>query len=238
MMLLALAALSRRDFLVSLPAAEFYEKFPYRSADDAYAFVEATAERNPESVLESLEIWGEKYPMFQIGATKGALLDDAVRSAKPRVAVEIGSFLGYSAVRIARLLPSGSSLTCFEASPDFARVAKAVLEYARLDDVSVVVAKGSEAASRMNERRVDFLFLDHAKECYAPDLANFERAGLVQRGTVVLADNVKYPGAPGYLEHLASSGYSQVKMLEAPYESVGWETSWKKVDDAMALSVY
>ena len=43
------------------------------------------------------------------------------------------------------------------------------------------------------------------QECYAPDLARFEREGLVAKGTVVVADNVKYPGAPGYLEKVLSS---------------------------------
>lgn len=43
----------------------------------------------------------------------------------------------------------------------------------------------------------DFVFLDHCKECYLPDLQSLERLGLIQRGTTVMADNVIYPGAPG-----------------------------------------
>jgi predicted O-methyltransferase YrrM len=39
------------------------------------------------------------------------------------------------------------------------------------------------------------MFLDHCKDCYLPDLRAAERLGLVTAGTVVMADNVVYPGA-------------------------------------------
>lgn len=218
----------------ALSTSEFYVRYPYRVVEDALRFVEATAERNPDSVLAALELWGERYPMYQIGGTKGVIVDRVVKSTQPLLAVEIGSFLGYSAVRIGRLLPVGARLVCIEASPDFAAIAEAVVRYARLS-ASFVVAKGSDCAASLGSSRIDFLFLDHAKSCYAPDLLKLEDAGLVQRGTVVLADNVVYPGAPGYLEHVAAPRY-ETKLVPAPYESVGWETAWKVVDDAMAVS--
>ena len=61
-----------------------------------------------------------------------------------------------------------------------------------------------------------FVLLDHAKECYLPDLQALERLGLVAPGTVVVADNVVYPGAPGYLEYVGTmSGRYDTELLEA-----------------------
>jgi len=47
---------------------------------------------------------------------------------------------------------------------------------------------------------VGAIFIDHAKERYLPDLLLVEKAGLLQKGSVLIADNVIIPGAPDYLE--------------------------------------
>jgi catechol O-methyltransferase len=45
---------------------------------------------------------------------------------------------------------------------------------------------------------LDFAFIDHAKEAYLPDLELILREGWLRPGAVVVADNVKVPGAPEY----------------------------------------
>jgi catechol O-methyltransferase len=45
---------------------------------------------------------------------------------------------------------------------------------------------------------IDFVFLDHEKDEYLPDLHRILDQGWLHPGSVVLADNVKYPGAPEY----------------------------------------
>ena len=86
--------------------------------------------------------------------------------------------------------------------------------------------------------RVDYLFLDHCKPCYAPDLAAAERLGLVGAGTVVAADNVVWPGAPGYLEALEASGRYATKLLEAPHEvDQPWNPRWEPQPDAVSVSL-
>lgn len=61
----------------------------------------------------------------------GAILDAAVASAQPiQLALELGTYCGYSAVRIARLLPPGGKLFSVDPSDIPPRVAAAVLEHA------------------------------------------------------------------------------------------------------------
>jgi predicted O-methyltransferase YrrM len=52
-------------------------------------------------------------------------------------------------------------------------------------------------AQEVGGAQVGMVFLDHCKPCLLPDLRRMEVLGLVAPGTVVVADNVIYPGAPG-----------------------------------------
>jgi catechol O-methyltransferase len=47
----------------------------------------------------------EKSMLINVGDEKGALLDAAVRRAGPKVALELGTYCGYGALRIARAAP-------------------------------------------------------------------------------------------------------------------------------------
>ena len=222
-----------------LDADAFYAAHPYRSASDVLDYIEkCAAPGDASAVLQAFEYFGKKYPMYSIGATKGKILDSAVATAKPRRIVEVGSFLGYSAVRMAQKLPADGTLACVEGNPEFARTAEGVVARAGLSDrVRFFVGLASDEIPGVAKAlgRADLVFLDHCKECYAPDLERMEAAGLVAKGTLVVADNVVFPGAPGYLDKVAAPAYATV-LRPAPYEAVGWETRWKEVDDAMSVS--
>ena len=47
--------------------------------------------------------------LINIGDEKGAILDQAIRRAAPRRALELGAYVGYSALRIARALPPAAT---------------------------------------------------------------------------------------------------------------------------------
>ena len=52
---------------------------------------------------------------------------------------------------------------------------------------------------------VDFLFIDHAKQHYVPDLTLLLGAGVISPGATVVADNVRRPGAPEYKSYMDAS---------------------------------
>ena len=227
---------------VKLDDAAFYERYPFRVAADVLSYVEAVgAPGDATRVLRAMETFGARYPMFAIGPVKGLIVDDVVRRRRPTSVLEVGSFLGYSAVRIGSQLPKGAAMVCVEASDEFAATARRIVAHAGLGSVvDFVVGRAEDVdlralAGRFRGGAADLVFLDHCKECYAPDLRRLEGAGLVAKGTVVVADNVVYPGAPGYLDAVAAPDYATV-LRDAPYESRGWETKWKEVPDAMSVS--
>ena len=114
--------------------------------------------------------------------------------------------------------------------------------------------------------KVDFIFLDHDKDCYLPDLKELEKADFIDRVTVV-ADNVIFPGAPAFLEYVRYSAGSgggvekatpkagggvgvgegeekekrkgewETYLQPFAFERVGFETQFKAVPDAMSVSV-
>lgn len=48
--------------------------------------------------------------------------------------LELGAYCGYSAVRMARLLPPGARLLTIEVNPDYAAITQQMLDFAGLQD--------------------------------------------------------------------------------------------------------
>jgi catechol O-methyltransferase/protein arginine N-methyltransferase 5 len=125
-------------------------------------------------------------------------------------------------------------------------VARELVNYAGFGDVvEILEGAGSERVgdvkTRVGAGRVaDMLFMDHCKECYLPDLKLMEAAGLVGDGTVIVADNVIYPGAPDFLEYVDTSrGRYRTTLLEAAFEyDQVWKKDWVPQRDALSYSVY
>ena len=90
---------------------------------------------------------------YKIGPEKGAILDALVRLVRPRLAVELGSFVGYSAVRIARLLPPDGLLVCVEANPQCVAALRAVVSHAGLSaKVAVEQGLAGELVRRLRDK--------------------------------------------------------------------------------------
>lgn len=146
--------------------------------------------------------------LINVGDKKGAILDGALQRAKPKVILELGTYVGYSATRMAQQLPSDGHLYSVEFSPQNATIARSIIEHAGLTPrVTIVVGTlgdgGKTADTLENEHGfgpgyVDFVFIDHAKEVYLSDLKLIMERGWLHKGSVVVADNIKFPGAPDY----------------------------------------
>lgn len=92
-----------------------------------------------EPAAENLAVVG--LARYKIGPEKGAILDSLVQLVQPKLVVELGSFVGYSAVRTARLLqPGQGKVVCVEANPDCVEAIKGVVAHAGLSDRVVVEA--------------------------------------------------------------------------------------------------
>ena len=186
---------------------------------------------NPTSVVDAIDrfCWEGNW-MMNLGDTKGKLVDDIVRNAvtaapkRDLVMLELGTYCGYSAIRLAQLLPKGSRYITFEPRPLIASIATKIIEYAGLRDTITVVVGGLEShlegtVKELGIASIDIAFIDHWKDLYVPDLLRLEEAGLIQAGATVIADNIKYPGAPAYRQlMLNNTGNYNTVFLESHLE--------------------
>ena len=94
--------------------------------------------------------------------------------------VELGGYLGYSAILFADAMRSNASsetklqVWSLEMSPEFAVIAEKLIKIAGLSDlVTAVVGPAEESLRKLKEEgeitSVDMLFLDHAEELCVSD---------------------------------------------------------------------
>jgi catechol O-methyltransferase len=150
--------------------------------------------------------------MMNVGDEKGEILDRAVRRCQPRRLLELGTYCGYSALRTARVMPEDAHLYSIEFSQANADIARRILDHAGVERVTVVVGSlgdGGATIGRLESGHgfgagtLDFVFVDHDKAAYLPDLERILGRGWLHPGSVVVADNVKLPGAPAYRAYMS-----------------------------------
>jgi catechol O-methyltransferase len=177
------------------------------------AFLEANAPAgSPRAVLDAIDVYARQHKfLMNVGDEKGEILDAAVLRSRPTAALELGGYIGYSAIRIARRLPPKGHLYSVERSAENAALARRALRHAGLDGrVTVVVGSIGDGGTTLDVLQqqlrgggFQFVFLDHNKDRYAEDLQTLLAHDLLDAGCTVLADNVGTFGAPeyrGYLE--------------------------------------
>ena len=180
---------------------------------------------DPKAVLDALEghIDANVFMMtFKSSKIEIARKILAAQNPKPRVIVELGGYVGASAVAWAAMLRefhggndtsglSGCKVYSCELDPNFAEITRQHVELAGLSDL-VEVVEGESAASLRRLKAegklntIDMLFLDHWEKYYVSDTQLCEELGLFRKGSLIIADNVDIPGAPAYLEYINAGG--------------------------------
>lgn len=177
------------------------------------AYVEATARRGDiADVLAAIDTFAyEKAMLVNVGDEKGRLLDAAVRRANPGLVLELGTYCGYSALRVAGAAPS-ARVCSIEFAAANAEVAQRIWTHAGVADrVSCVVGTLGDGGGTLDALTrdhgfapggLDLLFIDHDKRAYLSDLLSILDRGWLHRGSIVVADNVLVPGAPKYRAYM------------------------------------
>jgi catechol O-methyltransferase len=150
--------------------------------------------------------------LINIGDEKGKFLDDVVERLKPRRVLELGAYVGYSALRIAQKLPPNARLYSVEFNSANAELARRVIAHAGIQErvtfLPGFLGDGGATIERLGSvlgpGQLDVVFIDHAKEEYLPDLERILAAGWLHPGSVVVADNIRFPGAPEYETYMTA----------------------------------
>ncbi|NXE72039.1 COMT methyltransferase, partial [Cochlearius cochlearius] len=192
---------------------------------------------DPCSVMDTIDKYcSQKEWAMNVGDEKGLILDKTVEEVSPSAALELGTYCGYSAVRIARLLKAGAHLLTVEFNPEFAAIAKQIIEFAGVQDkVKILEGPSEEIIPQLKKKyevdTLDFVFLDHWKDKYTPDTILLQECNLLRKGSVLLADNIIVPGAPEFLNYIRNNPRFQCTNYPSHLE-------YMKVEDAMEKAVF
>ena len=165
---------------------------------------------------------------MNVGELKGAHVTKIISNLRPKLCIELGSYVGYSTILFGSAVKDaaaaagegGARYYCLEYNPVFAGIVMALVSLAGLDDVvKVVIGSSSSSLSRLAQEGVfkdgvDFMFLDHLKPLYKPDLLLSEGLGIIRVGTVLVADNMISPGNPPYHTYVNMSPALKAAMAE------------------------
>ncbi len=187
--------------------------------------VRTAREGDLDDVIRTIDAFSyERSLMMHVGDEKGEILDAAIRRAAPRRVLELGTYCGYSALRMIRAMPAGGHVYSVEFVAANADIARRIWAHAGIGDrVTVVVGSLGDGGATMGALEdehgfaaggVDLVFLDHDKNEYLPDLQRIDARGWLRPGAVVVADNVRVPGAPEYRAHMREregSGWATVE---------------------------
>lgn len=163
---------------------------------------------------------------MNVGDDKGKIVVELIEDVKPQVTVELGGYIGYSALLFgnAARKAGGRMFYSLERNAEFAAVIMSLVNLAGLDGfVKVVVGPSADSIGRLYAEgvlnHIDLMFLDHWKPAYTTDLKLCEQLKLITPGTVLAADNCIKPGNPPYLEYVRSSVREKRKKCEQENKS-------------------
>eukprot|EP00933_Yihiella_yeosuensis_P053345 TRINITY_DN5157_c0_g1_i1.p1 TRINITY_DN5157_c0_g1~~TRINITY_DN5157_c0_g1_i1.p1 ORF type:complete len:684 (+),score=109.72 TRINITY_DN5157_c0_g1_i1:1191-3242(+) len=179
------------------------------------------------------------------GGEKRSVLELAASLAPNRAAqgrtLEVGTYCGYSSLRIAKARPGGRILS-LEADAGTAVIARNVFAFAGMNHLldvrighseDVIPLLGDEGWGGTELKPpFDLVFFDQRGSRYVADLKLLEESESLLPGAVIVADNVLKPGAPAFLWHLLKSGWYETKIISVT------EYAMPGVEDWMSISIY
>lgn len=180
---------------------------------------------NPDAICAAIDEFAAQTDfLINIGPDKGQKVAALIAETKPVVVVELGGYVGYSAILFGKALRDAHKaaapteggeqeaaprpvLWSLEADPVFAGIVMNVVDLAGLGDVvKVATGRAADCLARLKQEgkleSIDMLFLDHVEELYHVDLQVAESLQLLKKGSHVVADNVLRPGAPEYRKYV------------------------------------
>lgn len=153
----------------------------------------------------------------------------------PKVIIEFGTYVGSSAIAWGAILQGlhgqnaaekGCRVYTFELDPKMVKLSRELVHLAGLHEiVHVLEGQAAESLGKLYDEGavtrggVDMAFIDHWEKYYLPDLQWCEELGVFHKGSLVIADNTDFPGAPQYLEYVRAGGTGSVKYDSKRYDS-------------------
>ncbi|MDD6211615.1 MAG: O-methyltransferase [Clostridiales bacterium] len=196
----------------------------------------------PESsdLIQEMEEYARQNYVPIIRKETASLLKTLVSMTRPQKILEVGTAIGYSALRMSENLESGAEITTIEKNEK--RIQLARENFSRAGKESCITLLEGDAAEVLKTLAgpYDFIFMDAAKGQYIHFLPEVYR--LLAAGGVMVTDNVLQD------DTILESRYAVTRrdrtihsrMREYLYElkhNKDWQTSIVPIGDGVAISV-
>lgn len=170
------------------------------------------------------------------------LIETILDIKKPNRILEIGSAVGYSAIKFSKFLSGeNSKIKTIELKENMYNIAKENIKKMELEDkIEIINADATKYLSTIDEKieQFDVVFIDAAKGQYLVFLK--EALRLVNIGGVIIADNVYFKGRvlSGYNEHRHRTATNRLReYIKEVTEDKRLTTTILNIGDGVAISV-
>ena len=128
----------------------------------------------------------------------GALLAILAQSVNAKNAIEVGTFTGYTALKMASVLPTGGKLVCCDISTEWTEIGKKYWAEAKVaDKIDLRIAPALDTLNSLiklgKKGQFDFAFIDADKTGY--DSYYEACLELIKPGGLIVLDNMLWDGA-------------------------------------------
>ncbi|PZF99294.1 O-methyltransferase [Micromonospora deserti] len=160
---------------------------------------------------------------MQVAPEQAAFLTFLTRLLGVRRAVEVGTFTGLSSLAIARGLPEGGRLTCFDISEEYTGIARRYWARAGVADrIELRIGPAGETLRELPyDRHIDFAFIDADKTGYP--IYWSELVPRMRPGGVIAVDNVLRGGrviAPQDADDRAIAAFNDEVLADVRVDAV------------------
>jgi catechol O-methyltransferase len=190
---------------------------------DTLDYVLSNAEKGkPVSVLETIDKFALETGKFlmNVGPEKGKILQSSLQKHNPKTVLELGSFIGYSAILIASTIDDDAMLYSVDPDQNSIEISQKMVDFAGLSNKVNFINSKAETAIPTFKNILDFVFIDHVKKKYFSDLILLENTNLLSSKSVVFADNVGLfaDSMEDYFNHVRNSGIYNSENIGAHLE--------------------
>jgi len=181
---------------------------------------EKSALSSAEEVLRQIEKAAQREFLPIVGPSRGKILVEEVRKAKPRHVLEVGTLIGYSAILMGKELDENAEIVTIEIHRDEAKIAGENVVRANIPPkVTIITGDAVEVIPTLNGP-FEFAFIDAEKSEYLQYLDLAENK--FHKGTVVVADNagIFADQMSDYLDYVRNSGEYKSRYVQVGDDGV------------------
>ena len=156
------------------------------------AYLAKLQKRKPQ-LIEQMESYAASHQIPIIDSESFAVMLMLLKIKNPTKILEIGTAIGYSAIRIAQELPQATVVSIEQSEEMFAKAGEFISEAGLAERIQVVFGDALECSEKVTHYcPFDALFIDAAKGQYKAFFDLYSK--MVKPGGVVVSDNVLFRG--------------------------------------------